>query len=84
MVRCLFCHSSVPDEKSSALYLMQFDVDSINDLWLRGHDLEDQESHPMAPHFVTPSDDLMEAIDTSEERRKFEPSSRRSTRWSIK
>jgi len=66
-ITCIFCHSAVPDEAAGG-YLMQFDEETVNDLCLLCHPVFYQGDHPLAPHFVTPSQEIMEAIDTSEER----------------
>jgi len=68
LLMCLFCHSSVPDENSAAMYLLQFAEDSVNDLCFLCHTAYYRENHPIAPHLVTPSDEILQLIETAEDR----------------
>jgi hypothetical protein len=67
-IKCLFCHSSLPEGLPGWMVRRQFDGETVNQICLLCHPDRYQQAHPMAPHFVTPSRAVAEALETSEER----------------
>lgn len=67
-IKCLFCHSSLPEGMPGWMVRRQFDDETVNQLCLLCHPDRYQESHPMAPHFLSPSRAVSAALETSEER----------------
>ncbi len=68
VVICAFCHSSLPGIEAGWITRTRFSGDEVNDLCLLCHTSLYLENHPQVPHLVRPSGEMMEVLESAEER----------------